>query len=236
MWTGDIDIVSTEKSAQNLVDRIVQDIQAGILTPGSWLKQIDLQTRYDVTRLEVRRALDQLTVMRVTAHVPNCGYHIESIDEQRLYDIREMRVIVELGAAADLIDHVTPAQIVRLRELAAQFHALTFDGTVLDMHPVNAEFHGLLYSACQNKELPKLILELRTRMPSVLATQNRTRARIEASALEHFAIVDAVEARDLKALQRVIAAHVRQPATPAKSASAAKSRSTVKTKSSGGKK
>lgn len=236
MWTGDIDIVSTEKSAQNLVDRIVQDIQAGILTPGSWLKQIDLQTRYDVTRLEVRRALDQLTVMRVTAHVPNCGYHIESIDEQRLYDIREMRVIVELGAAADLIDHVTPAQIVRLRQLAEQFHALTFDGTVLDMHPVNAEFHGLLYSACQNKELPKLILELRTRMPSVLATQNRTRARIEASALEHFAIVDAVEARDLKALQRVIAAHVRQPATPAKSGSAGKARSTVKTKSSGGKK
>lgn len=233
--------MSTEKSAQNLVDRIVQDIQAGVLTPGSWLKQIDLQTRYDVTRLEVRRALDQLTVMRVTAHVPNCGYHIESIDTDRLHDIREMRVIVELGAAADLIDHVTPAQIVRLRELAEQFHALTFDSTVLDMHPVNAEFHGLLYSACQNKELPKLILELRTRMPSGMATQNRTRARIEASSLEHFAIVDAVEARDLKALQRVLAAHVRQPATPAKPAKPAKSakpgkvspsRGTVKTKSS----
>lgn len=201
---------------QNLVDRIVNDIQSGKLVPGSWLKQIDLQARYEVTRPEVRRALDQLTRMRVTAHVPNCGYHIQSMDTQRLHDIREIRVMLEVGAAADLIGNIKPSQIARLRALAKRFHALTFDGTVLDLHPVNAEFHSLLYSACRNTELPNLIHEMRTRMPSGMATQTRTRARVEASSLEHFAIVDALEAGDLKALQRVIAAHVRQPATSGK--------------------
>ena len=37
-----------------------------------------------------------------------------------------------------------------------------------------------------------------------------TRARIEISAREHFDMVDALEARDVKRLQKIIAAHVGQ--------------------------
>ena len=37
-----------------LVDRIAHDIQAGVYGPGAWLKQIDLQERYDAKRLDVR--------------------------------------------------------------------------------------------------------------------------------------------------------------------------------------
>ena len=37
-----------------------------------------------------------------------------------------------------------------------------------------------------------------------------TRARIEMSAREHFDMVDALEARDVKRLQKIIAAHVGQ--------------------------
>ena len=54
-----------------LVDRIAHDIQSGVYGAGAWLKQIDLQERYDCTRLEVRRALDQLTAKRLIAHIPN---------------------------------------------------------------------------------------------------------------------------------------------------------------------
>ena len=53
-----------------LVDRIAHDIQAGVFGPGAWLKQIDLQERYDAKRLDVRRALDQLAAKRLIAHIP----------------------------------------------------------------------------------------------------------------------------------------------------------------------
>ena len=53
-----------------LVDRIAHDIQSGIFGPGAWLKQIDLQERYDAKRLDVRRALDQLACLLYTSPSP----------------------------------------------------------------------------------------------------------------------------------------------------------------------
>jgi DNA-binding GntR family transcriptional regulator len=202
----------SEPSTLALVDRIVHDIQTGHFGPGAWLKQIDLQERYGATRLDVRRTLFQLTQMRVTEHVPNRGHHVYAIDEARLREMREVRVLLETGAAADLLPNVTDAQVRKLRALAKKFRELTVNGTVLDMHPVNKAFHEMVYAMCTNRTLAAIIQEMRMRMPSGMSMQSRTQVRVARSAQEHFDIVDALQARDLVALRKVIAAHVRQDA------------------------
>ena len=96
-----------------LVDRIAHDIQSGVYGAGAWLKQIDLQERYDCTRLEVRRALDQLTAKRLIAHIPNRGYHVYAMDPDVHGQIRDIRILLETGAAADLMPNVTSARCAR---------------------------------------------------------------------------------------------------------------------------
>ena len=96
-----------------LVDRIAHDIQSGVYGAGAWLKQIDLQERYDCTRLEVRRALDQLTAKRLIAHIPNRGYHVYAMDPDVHGQIRDIRILLETGAAADLMPNVTSAKGAR---------------------------------------------------------------------------------------------------------------------------
>ena len=112
-----------------LVDRIAHDIQSGVYGAGAWLKQIDLQERYDCTRLEVRRALDQLTAKRLIAHIPNRGYHVYAMDPDVHGQIRDIRILLETGAAADLMPNVTSAKVRAaragraLRQVAAGRHA-----------------------------------------------------------------------------------------------------------------
>lgn len=198
--------------APSLVDRIVHDIQTGFFGPGAWLKEIDLQTRYGATRIDVRRALSQLALMRVTEHIPNRGHHVYVIEPRQLVEIREVRVLLETGAAADLMPQVTDAQVKRLRKLATEFRDLSVSGTVLQMHPVNKTFHESIYDLCGNRTLAAIIQEMRQRMPSGMSMQSRTQARVAHSAQEHFDIVEALHKRDLPALKRVIAAHIRQDA------------------------
>lgn len=102
-----------------LVDRIALDIQSGVYGPGAWLKQIDLQERYGAKRLDVRRALDQLTAKRLIAHIPNRGYHVYTMDPDQHLQIRDIRVLLETGAAADLMPNVTAAKVRALRALAS---------------------------------------------------------------------------------------------------------------------
>ncbi|MGR9249105.1 GntR family transcriptional regulator [Rhizobium leguminosarum] len=57
-----------------MTDDVRQDILPGVLLPGTWLKQIDLERRYKCTRPEVRRALDRLAQKRLVKHVQNRDY------------------------------------------------------------------------------------------------------------------------------------------------------------------
>ena len=169
---------------------------------GAWLKQIDLQERYDCTRLEVRRALDQLTAKRLIAHIPNRGYHVYAMDPDVHGQIRDIRILLETGAAADLMPNVTSAKVRALRALAERFAKLLQDGTLLEQYEVNLAFHAALYDLCSNRELVALIQETRARGPAAPAKEWVTRARIEMSAREHFDMVDALERATSSACRR----------------------------------
>ncbi|ANN65397.1 GntR family transcriptional regulator [Bordetella bronchialis] len=194
----------------SLADQLARDIQSGVFGAGAWLKQIDLQERYGAKRLDVRRALDHLTQKRVIEHVPNRGYHVHAIDERRQNHIRDIRAMLEVGAAADLMPQVTDAKVAQLRAMAERFEQLVLTGTLLQQYEVNLQFHETLYDMCVNRELVALIQDMRSRAVAAPATQWMTRARIEKSVREHFDIVAALQARDVKRLQKIIREHVMQ--------------------------
>ncbi len=197
-------------TAAALVDIMARDIQAGVFAAGAWLKQIDLERRYGATRMDVRRALDQLALKRLVRHVPNRGYHVHALDDRQADEIRELRVVLESAAAPSMVRNATAADIAELRALARRFEELILTGTLLEQYEANIAFHVRLLRLCSNRELINMALELRGRGPSAPATQWKTRARIEQSGREHFMMVDALAARDADLLRSVIAAHIQQ--------------------------
>jgi len=210
-------MTATTESSANLVDVMARDIQAGVFTPGTWLKQIDLESRYGATRMDVRRALDQLAAKRLVRHVPNRGYHVHALDDRQADEIRDVRVILETAAAESMVQSASAADLRELRQLATRFEELILTGTILEQYEANIAFHVRLLKLCTNRELVNVVTELRGRGPSAPATQWKTRARIEQSGREHFMMIDALEARDAEALRRVLTAHIRQTGMPAES-------------------
>ncbi len=158
----------------------------------------------------MRRALDLLTAKRVISHIPNRGYHVYAIDPDQHLQIRDIRILLETGAAADLMPNVTAAKIRPIRALAERFAKLLQTGTLLEQYEVNMAFHAAMYDLCSNRELVSRIFEIRARGPVAPAKEWATCARIEISAQEHFDMIDALEARDTKRLQKIIRAHVGQ--------------------------
>lgn len=199
-----------KKPIENLVNRIAVDIQSGVFGPGTWLKQIDLEARYKCTRINLRRALDQLVVKRLVQHVPNRGYHVYASDPRRQAELQDIRVALELRAAELIMASVTPADLRELQALAHRFDDLLLEGTVFEQYDANIAFHKRLLENCTNRELASLIMEIRWRGPSAPLFEWKTRARMEQSSQEHFAMVEALKGRQLARLQKLIGAHIRQ--------------------------
>ncbi|MHC5232946.1 GntR family transcriptional regulator [Brucella sp. LJL56] len=203
------DDVSVSMEA-DVTDLILHDIQTGILASGSWLKQVDLERRYNCGRNQVRRALDRLAQKRLVEHVPNRGYHVYEPDGKQAAEVAEIRIILETAIAGKIATNATQGDIRTLRSLAEQFDQLVLNGTMLQLYEVNLSFHHYLISLGGNQELTTLVNEIRQRTSSAPVSQWRTRARIEVSAKEHHQMIDAIIARDGETLRQLLIRHISQ--------------------------
>lgn len=194
----------------DVTDLILQDIQAGTLAAGSWLKQVDLEQRYNRGRNQVRRALDRLVQKRLVQHVPNRGYHVYEPDGRQASEIAEIRIILETAIAGRIISNATDADLQDLRQLATEFERLVLNGTILQLYEVNLSFHNKLVSMSGNHELTALITEIRHRTSSAPASQWKTRVRIELSAKQHHQMIDAIIEGDVEALRTLLRDHIGQ--------------------------
>lgn len=191
-----------------LATEIAQAIRLRMFRPGEWLRQIDLEERFEATRFDVRSALDELAVRKTIEHVPNRGYRVAEIDYKTYEEIQAIRIILETAAAAGVVARIDDASIARLAELAVQFSAAVLTGSRMEQSEINRGFHQLMYSFCGNAVLEETIWGLRDRARGSRTTVWSSHEALLRSDEEHRQMVQALKLRDAGRLAALIATHV----------------------------
>lgn len=198
-----------------LVEAIEADIYKGVLAPGMWLKQIDLEERYGCTRLAVRHALETLQSRKVITRVRNRGYYVPPVDEAAMNEIMQARALVETSIVDILVANVADDSLARLGYLATVYADTLRNGTLSEQDEANHDFHRELLKSCPNKVVVEIIWDLRMRIPVLAQRTYNTPSRLERSAREHFEMVEALRLRDGPRLADVISRHVTVSEWPA---------------------
>jgi DNA-binding GntR family transcriptional regulator len=191
-----------------LANDIAHAIQMGEFRAGEWLRQIDLEQKFGATRFDVRSALDELAVRKSIQHIPNRGYRVAELDNEALNAIGEVRMILECAAASRVVANIDEAALTRLRELAAQFSEAVRHGTHVEQSRINHAFHRLFYSLTGNPVLEETIWGLRERSRGAALTTWRSHAALLKSDRDHYAMLEALEARAPERLAAIIADHI----------------------------
>lgn len=191
-----------------LANEIAQAIRLRQFRPGEWLRQIDLEERFQATRFDVRSALDELAVRKTIEHVPNRGYRVAEIDMQTYAAIRDTRVILETAATPGIVARIDAATIDALQALAEQFSAAVHGGTRIEQSEINRAFHHLMYETCGNPVLVETIWGLRDRSRGSQVTVWNSHEALLQSDRDHHAMIAALRARDADGLAALIARHI----------------------------
>lgn len=197
--------------ARDLARQMERDISLGDLGAGAWLKQVDLEQRYGGTRMEIRQALDRLVEKGLVKQLPRRGYRVEDFDPARLAQIMEIRAILEVASAAQVIDRLDEASLAAMQVQAERCQAATQDGTVEEHEQANHAFHRIMLAPCPNRELVALLFDLRGRVPVAVTRRRNSLALIQRANAQHFEIIRLIRARDLPALQRLMREHNLSP-------------------------
>jgi DNA-binding GntR family transcriptional regulator len=191
--------------------RISQEIEDAILSgqfkPRERLIEMDLISRFGVSRTVIREVLKRLEAKGLVRATPYRGVMVADLTIEEIEEIYFVRAELEKIGARLVLKHITPAEIQQLKKLSKEVERHLRSKTH-QMIEVDSEFHRMMFKACHNSYLYEMIDYLRTKAHIVRYNAWSLPHRIEQSIGEHREMIRAIEDKNLSRLEKLIVRHL----------------------------
>lgn len=190
--------------------RVSKEIEEAILSgefkPRERLIEMDLITRFGVSRTVIREALKKLEAKGLVRSIPYRGVIVADLTVDEIEELYFVRIQVEKVAARLVLEHITRTEIQNLKKLAREVE-LHLRNKTHQMIEKDSEFHRVIFKACHNRYLYGIIDFLRTKAHIVRFNAWSLPHRIEQSIVEHRKMIKAIEDRNLSQFEELIVKH-----------------------------
>jgi len=200
--------MSTARLPERLRESIEEDIATGRLLPGTRLDEVELATRFGVSRTPIREALRLLLGEGLIETRPNRGAVVAQVTPQRLIEMFEVMAELEAMCARLAARRMSDAE---LAEIEVAHEACRGSAAARDADAyfyANERFHYAIYAASHNTFLFEQAAALQRKLRPYRRLQLRVRNRPQRSFDEHQAILDALRAGDAERAVDAIRSHV----------------------------
>lgn len=193
-------------------DEVLRSIEQAVLDhrlpPGTKLKEVQLANLYGVKRGLIRKVLTRLAHSRLVVQTPNRGARVAepSVEEGR--DLFAARRVIEAAILQTLAAAIDDDMTRELRALLADEQRAYEDNDSRRALKLSIDFHRRLASLAGNGVLEEYLQDIIRRTPLVILTHLGDDEHNRCRNLEHVAIVDALEARDVETAVSVMHEHL----------------------------
>lgn len=197
-----------------LSNRVYLTLKDAILTleyrPGETLRKQMVCETLRVSRSPVSEAVARLAGEGLVTILPQTGTYVSRFSMDEIRESAFLREALELAAIEFLAPIITDEQIVLLKRNLRVQQALVEDGDFDGFYQQDAEMHRLLMSFTGFRRLAKMADSVWLQVARARRVNLPLAGRIEATLVEHKAIIDALEARDADRAVKTTRTHLRQ--------------------------
>lgn len=199
--------VKASSLADQVFDRLEQDILGGVYPRDSYLTELQLCEALGVSRTPIREALRRLEQEHIV-EATGKGMRVLSITEEDVEAIYEIRAEVERLAVENCIRFITEEQITAMREIVDMQEFYLSKNNPEQLKEMDSEFHKSIYEACSSSVFYDTLMPLVTKIQKVRKTSLTDPNRAPLSVGEHRAILNAIAARNGRAAGDAMFAHI----------------------------
>jgi DNA-binding GntR family transcriptional regulator len=192
--------------AARIVAAVLEAVAAGRLPAGARLPEEPIAALFGTGRAAVREALKALAERGVVVLLPHRGATVAAPTAEEAAQCYAARALIEGAMAAELAEHVTAADIRRLRAHVARQRETLGPGARREHLRLMGEFHQLLAALHGNAVLAETLDRLITR--TSLMTALFPPASQACAVEDHEALVDALARGDGADARRLASAHL----------------------------
>ncbi|MFC8344094.1 GntR family transcriptional regulator [Streptomyces sp. NPDC057280] len=193
---------------ERVADALRAALIAGELLPGAVYSAPALAARFGVSATPVREAMLDLVKEGLVDTVPNKGFRVSEVSDQQLDEYTHVRRLVEIPTVVGLAGTAAPVQLEALRPAAREIVRAAAAGDLVAYVEADTRFHLGLLALAGNAHLVEVVRDLRARSRLYGLTALVEAGRLLASAEEHLELLDALIARDEKAVHEVMTRHL----------------------------
>lgn len=147
-------------SARSLADQVTDQVRHALLgggyLPGSRINEVELASRFGVSRGPVREALQRLGAEGLVQHVANRGALVPVPTHARVRALFELREALEVGAVRLAAARRTDGDIDALEEIC-QASTLAYDGSERFPYGLDLAFHDRVVVAAASPLLAEQV-------------------------------------------------------------------------------
>lgn len=190
----------------NVYDRLCADIRAGILAPGSRLRETEIAERLAVSRTPVREAIRRLEAEGLVDHLPRSGAVVRRLDYPEMMELYEMRTVLEGTAARLAARAASPVELEELVAINDDMRAA--DGKPDQLFLLNRQFHRRVLDAARNRFLLRAMASVENTLLILGTSAMHLPDRAKEAVDEHAAVLAALLARDGAAAELAMRLHM----------------------------
>lgn len=192
-----------------VAERLRELIRTGELEPKARVNELDLSTRFGISRTPLREAIKILATEGLLDLLPNRGARVASISSDELDEMIEVIAGLEATAAELACRHISGDEFAAI-ERRHQSMVLTWQaGDEPGYFTLNREIHEAVMAASRNATLQAIYAGLSGRIQRARYAAHKTPAQWTKAVREHDRMVELLAARDAGALSRLMREHVR---------------------------
>ena len=193
---------------QEVASTLREQISSGILAPGSFLDEVALCERLEISRTPLREALKVLTSEGLLRHEPRRGCFVNEVTEQDLDDIFPVIALLEGRCAYEAARNATDADLTELGTLHERLNGHAQAGRITDYYATNYIIHEAIIQLANNRWLAQAIADLRKILKLARLQQLHAPGRLAQSLSEHMKVFAALKSRDSEGAEAAMRTHL----------------------------
>lgn len=201
--------LNKQPSIRDTVKRALRSaIISGEMQPGRVYSAPSLGEEFGVSATPIREAMLDLVREGLVVALPNRGFQVTEVSDRDLAEVTELRLYLEPPAVEKATAVIPEEEFAALRAQADVIFAAAESGDLVEYLSVDNDFHLALMRHAGNDRLVELVQSLRSQTRLFGLAGLHAQGHLTDSAREHYAIMDAVEARDATRARALVQAHI----------------------------
>jgi DNA-binding GntR family transcriptional regulator len=197
--------------SERVFHNLKEEIVSGNIPQGQKISEVNLATRFNISRGPLREALRQLESINLIERTPHSGSKVISLTYRKILELYQIREAMEGYATRLASSEMTQSEIDGLYRLLDQHNEQVQSSGehVYIQQEGNLDFHYYIYSKCNNQWLFDY---LDNKLYQLLRMCRQHTAKISSRAdlglIEHTAIVNAISNRDGELSELLMRRHI----------------------------